>query len=142
MNLLHGLAGMFSQDAVENFASLDDLVGLNFDVGNLPADAAVRLMDHDLGVLEREPLSFFATCQEHRTATCREAYAIGRHGAGNHLHGVVDRERRGHAAARRIDIKVNILAAIFALQVQELHHQFVGVAVVNLALQEDDAVFE
>ncbi len=33
-------------------------------------------------------------------------------------------------------------AAVFALQVEQLHHQFVGVAVVNLALQQNDAVFQ
>ncbi len=46
------------------------------------------------------------------------------------------------AAARRVDVEVDVLAAILALQVQQLHHQFVGVAVVDLALQEDDAVFQ
>ncbi len=46
------------------------------------------------------------------------------------------------AAAGRIDVEVNRLAAIFALQVEQLHHQFVGVAVVDLALQQNDPVFQ
>jgi hypothetical protein len=37
---------------------------------------------------------------------------------------------------------MNLLAAIFALQEQELHYKLVGVAVVDLALQEDDPVFQ
>src|SRR5690606_34811436 len=120
VNLLYGLAGVLGQNAVENFASLDDLVGLDFDVGNLPTDAAVRLMNHDLGMLERETLPFFATGQQHRTTARGEADAVGRHGARNHLHRVVDCERRSHAAAGRIDVEVNVLAAVFALQIQEL----------------------
>ncbi len=63
-------------------------------------------------------------------------------GHDKNLHRVVDRQRGGHAAAGRIDVEVDVLAAIFALQVQQLHHQFVGVAVVDFALQEDDAVFQ
>ena len=58
------------------------------------------------------------------------------------LHRVVDGQRGGDAAAGRIDVEVDVLAAVFALQVEQLHHQFVGVAVVDLALQEDDAVFQ
>ena len=37
---------------------------------------------------------------------------------------------------------MDVLAAVFALQVQQLHHHFVGVAVVDFALQEDDAVLQ
>ena len=37
---------------------------------------------------------------------------------------------------------MDVLAAVFALQVQELHHHLVGVAVVDLALQKDDAVLQ
>ena len=46
------------------------------------------------------------------------------------------------AAAGRIDVEVDVLAAVLALQVQEFHHQFVGVAVMDLALEEDDAVLQ
>jgi hypothetical protein len=37
---------------------------------------------------------------------------------------------------------VDILATVFALQIEQLHHQFVGVAVVDLPLQQDDPVFQ
>ena len=37
---------------------------------------------------------------------------------------------------------MDVLAAIFALQVEQLHDDFVGVAVVDLALQENDAIFQ
>ena len=44
------LAGVLGQDFVEAMAFLDDFVGLDFDVGNLAADLAPGLVDHDLGV--------------------------------------------------------------------------------------------
>ena len=37
---------------------------------------------------------------------------------------------------------MNVLLAIFALQVKQLHHHLIGIAGVNLALQEDDAIFQ
>ena len=37
---------------------------------------------------------------------------------------------------------MNVLAAVLALQVKQLHHQFIGVAGVNLSLQEDDPVLQ
>ena len=42
----------------------------------------------------------------------------------------------------RVDVEVDVFAAILALQVEQLHHQFVGVAVVDFALQEDDAILQ
>ncbi len=58
------------------------------------------------------------------------------------LHRVVDRHRRGDAAAGRIDIEVDVLAAILALQVQQLHDHFVRIAIVDFALQQDDPIFQ
>ncbi len=37
---------------------------------------------------------------------------------------------------------MNVLAAILALQVQQLHHDFIGIACVYFALQENDTVFK
>ena len=37
---------------------------------------------------------------------------------------------------------MNFLATVLALQVQELHHQFVGVAVMDLSLKENDPVLK
>ncbi|MCH7729518.1 MAG: CBS domain-containing protein [Planctomycetes bacterium] len=45
-------------------------------------------------------------------------------------------------AAWRIQIKVNILAAIFALQVEQFHHQFVGVSRMDFALKKHNAVLQ
>ena len=130
------------QNLVEHFAGLEDFVGLNLDVRDLPADLAVRLVDHDLGVRQGVALALGAAGQQHGAAAGGQAHAVGGHRAGRDLHRVVDRQRGADAAAGRVDVEVDRLAAVFALQVQQLHHQFVGVAVVNLALQEDDAVLQ
>src|SRR5262245_47096886 len=37
---------------------------------------------------------------------------------------------------------MNVFAAVLALQVQQLHHHFAGVAVVNFSLQQNDPVFQ
>ena len=39
-------------------SALEDLLGLDLDVGDLAADLAVGLMDHDLGVRQGEPPPF------------------------------------------------------------------------------------
>ena len=121
---------------------LEDFVGLDLDVGDLAADLAVGLVDHHLGVRQGEALALGAAGQEHGAAAGRQADAVGGHRATENLHRVVDGQRGADAAAGRVDVEVDVLAAVLALQVQQLHHQLVGVAVVDLALQEDDAVFQ
>ena len=43
----HGLAGVLGKDFVERSTSAEDFVRLDFDVGDLSADAAVWLVNHD-----------------------------------------------------------------------------------------------
>ena len=47
---LDRLAGVLGEDLVDDLPALDDLLGLDLDVGDLAADLAVGLVDHDLGV--------------------------------------------------------------------------------------------
>src|SRR5438105_4242373 len=42
------LAGVIGQNLIEHVAGLEDLVGLDLDIGDLAADLAVGLMDHHL----------------------------------------------------------------------------------------------
>lgn len=58
------------------------------------------------------------------------------------MHGVVDRERRGHAAAGGIDVEMNVLASIFALKVEQFHDDIIRVGVMNLALQEYNSILQ
>src|SRR5690606_10924063 len=132
VNLFDRFSGVSGHDFIESLSGTNDFVGLNFDIGNLPADASVGLMNHDFGVLEGKPLARRSTGKQHGPSTRCQAHAVSSHGAGNHLHCVVDGQCRGDAAAGRVNVEVNIFAAVLALQVKELHHEFVGIAVVNL----------
>jgi hypothetical protein len=58
------------------------------------------------------------------------------------LHRVVDRQRRNDFSTGRVDVEVDILAAVLALQVQQLHHHLIGFLGKDVSLEEDDAVFE
>ena len=133
---------MDRQDFVEGVAGLEDFLGLDLDVGNLPADLPVGLMNHDLGMGQREAFSLGAAGQEDSSAAGSQPDAVSRHGATEDLHRVVDGQGGADAAARRVDIEVDFLAAILALQVEQLHHQLVGIAVVDLALEKDDTVLQ
>ncbi len=81
-------------------------------------------------------------CEQHGSTTGCLADAVGRDGAREHLHGIVDSQGRNDFATRGIDVEVDVLAAILALQIKEFHHDFVGIAGVNLSLKENDSVFQ
>ncbi len=70
------------------------------------------------------------------------ADAVGRHVAGDELHGVVNRQTGGDAAARRVDVQMDIRLRVIRLQEQHLSDQAVGDFVVDLRTQKDDAVFQ
>ena len=54
---LHGLAGELRQVAVERELVVQDLVGLDFNIGCLPLGPSQRLMDHDAAVGQAVPLA-------------------------------------------------------------------------------------
>ena len=99
-------------------------------------------MDHNLGVRQRVALAFRSAREENRAPACRQTDAVRGDGAGEDLHRVVDRERGGHAAARRVNIEINIFTAIDALEIEQFHNQFVGGPAGNFTLQKDDAVVQ
>src|SRR3954451_16925311 len=55
-DLLHRLPAVVGEDRVEQVAQPQDLPSLDLDVGCLPPTTAVRLVDEDAGVRQREPL--------------------------------------------------------------------------------------
>ena len=77
------------------------------------------------------------------------AHAVGGDRTFQELHGVVDRQRRRHRAARAVDVHVDFLRAVFVLQEQQFLNRQIGEVVVDLrvaarftgAAQEDDPVF-
>ena len=116
-DLFDGLAGAFGENLVERLTIFENLVGLDFDVGDLSADAAPRLVNHDLRMLERVPFPLRSPREQDGAAACGEPDAVSGDGAGKNLHRVVNRKGRAHAAAGRVDIEINVLATIDALKV-------------------------
>ncbi len=63
-------------------------------------------------------------------------------GARDVLHRVVDRETGGDAAARAVDVEVDVAGAVVLLQVEELADQEVRDRVVDRRPEEDDPILE
>ena len=99
-------------------------------------------MDHHFGVSQSKAFARRTSCQQNGTATGGQADAVGRNRTTNHLHRIVYRHRGSHAASRRIDIEVNVLASVLTLQVEQLHHQFVGIAIPDFTLEKHDAILQ
>src|SRR5205085_11184731 len=118
-NSIQRLARVFGQDFVQHLAVAKNLVGLNFDVGDLALHAAVGLVQHDPRVGQGETLAFAAAGEQDRSSAGRLPVAVRADGAREHLHRVVDRQGGGDVTAGRIDVEVHVLAAVFALQVEQ-----------------------
>jgi hypothetical protein len=140
----HGqfLVAMTDIDFVQKRPQTQDFLGLNLDIGRLALRAAARLVDHDAGVRQRETLAGLAGRQQQRAHRRRLPDADGRHVRLDILHGVVHREPRGHDAARRVDIKGNILLRILGFEEQELRAGDRRNMVVNLAGQKNDPLLQ
>ena len=72
----------------------------------------------------------------------RLAHADGGDGRLDVLHRVVDRHARGHRAARRVDVEVDVLVRVLRLQEQHLRDDEVGDLVLDVGRQEDDPLLE
>src|SRR5882724_4250634 len=57
LDLIHRLAGVIDEDAVQLLAHPEDLLGLDVDVGRLALGAAQRLVDQDARVRQGEALA-------------------------------------------------------------------------------------
>src|SRR6266540_3680209 len=66
LDLLERLAGVLHVDLIETLLEIQDLLGMNHDVGRLALEAAGRLMQHDARVREREPHVLLAGSQQQR----------------------------------------------------------------------------
>jgi hypothetical protein len=100
------------------------------------------LVHHDTRVRQAETFSFGSAGQQNRRAATGFANAIRSDWAGEHLHRVVDSQRRNNFATWRIDVEVNVFASVLGLQIQQFHHNFVRVAGVNFTLQKNDAILQ
>src|SRR4029453_10109230 len=68
--------------------------------------------------------------------------AVGGNVAGEEPHDVVHRQRVVHDAAGAVDVEVDVLVALDALEVEHLHDDAGGRDVVDLADEEHHAVLE
>ncbi len=83
---------MLRNDSDQALLQLEHVLDLPLDVARLPLRAAGDLMDHDVGVRQREPLAFRPRAKQDRAHAGGHAEAIGGHVAGQKLHRVVDRQ--------------------------------------------------
>src|SRR3954469_25293388 len=141
-DLVDVLAGMLGDDLVQAPAQLDDLAGVDLDVGGLALEARADLVDEDLRVRERHPLALRAAGQQQRAHRHRDADADRRDVRLDELHRVVDREARVHRPARRVDVDRDVLLRVLGLEVQQLGHDEVRDLVVDRGAEEDDPLVE
>src|SRR5918997_1577712 len=131
------------EDLVQAALGHDELFGVDLYVRGLagqPADA--RLVQEYACVRQGVPLVLGAGGEQE--GPHRGGHPEGRRGdvGFDELHGVVDRKSCRDAATRGIDVEVDVLLWILALQVQELRHYGVGDLVIYWGPEEDDAVLE
>src|SRR4051812_23676791 len=141
-DLVHLLSRVLGHDLLESPLEGDRLPGMDLDIGRLPLEAAPDLVNQDLGVRQRHPLSFRAACKEERAHRHRGPDADRLHVRLDELHRVVDREPVVHGAARRVDVDREVLVGILGLQMQELRDDQVRDLVVDGRSEEDDPLVE
>ena len=112
------------------------------DVARLALRAARDLVNHDVGIRQREPLAFRSGAKQHRAHARRHAEAVGRHVAGQELHRVVDRQTRRDRAAGRVDVDVDVLLAVLHLEEEQLRDDQVRDVIVDRRADENDPVLQ
>jgi hypothetical protein len=142
-DLLDGLLRRGLVDARQHAPRGDQVAGGDLHVGGLAADLLdPGLVDQDLGVGQGDALARGAAGQQDRAHRGGHAGADRRDVGLDQLHGVVDRQSGRHAAARAVDVHVDIFIGVFALQEQQLGDHEVGQVVVDRAADEDDPLLE
>lgn len=136
------MLGGFCHDVDERFFGADRFTERDFLVGDLAARAAVWLVHHDAGVGEHVALAFGAAGEQDCAKACLEANTVRSDVRGNEVHRVDDSQAVVDAAARAVDIKLDVGLGVFVGEVQELRHYHIGCLLIDFVAQEDDAVLE
>ena len=89
-----------------------------------------------------DPLALGPGAEEKGAHAGGHADADGGHVALDVLHGIVDGHAGGDGTTGAVDIQLDLLVRVLALQVQQLGHYQRGGGVVDLFAQENDAVVE
>ena len=117
---LDRLAGVLGVERVHLAAEVEDLPGLDLDVGGGALGAARGLVDHDPRVGQGAPLALGAGRQQERAHRGGHAHADGVHRRPQVLHGVVDGHAGRDHAARRVDVEVDVLVGVVGLEEEQL----------------------
>src|SRR5829696_321767 len=141
-DLVQRLPSVLGDDLVEPAPDVDDLLGMDLDVGRLAGETAGDLVDQDLRVRQRHALALGAAGEQQRTHRHRDADADGLHAGLDELHRVVDREARVDRAPRRVDVDGDVLVRVLGLEVDQLRDDQVRDVLGNRRAEEDDPLVE
>ena len=142
VDLLDRFARRGGVDLIDPRAELEDLAGLDLDLGRLAFETGGGLVHEDAAVGERRALALGAAGQQQRAHRHRDADAHRRDVGLDEVHRVEDRKARVDRAAGRVDVDRDVLVRIHRLQVQQLRDDDVGDLIVDRGAQEDDALVE
>ena len=136
------LARVLGENFVQHTLGLQDLFGLNLNVGGLSGDAAVGLVDHHFGMGQDVAFARIARSQQDRRAGIGSTDAVGGHFGRDEPHGVIDGQRVVDRATKAVDVEVDGLALFLVFQIEHLHHDSSGRGVIDLTGEEDHSVLE
>ena len=119
---------------------LQDLLGLNLDIGALSLTAAGGLMDHYFGVRQRYALALCSGGEEKSAHRRGHADADGGDIGLDILHGIIYRKTGGNAAAGAVDIELYVFIRILSFKIQELCHDEAGGGIVYDSDEYDEYV--
>jgi hypothetical protein len=142
LDTLDGLAGVQGDPLGHHPLEVDDLLGLDGDVGRLALGLTRGLVHQDAGVGQGEALAPLAGTQEELAHGGRHAHADGGDVAGDELHGVVDGQPGGHRPPGTVDVQADVFVGVLSGQKEQLGADQVGRGVVHLGAQEHDPLLE
>jgi hypothetical protein len=99
-------------------------------------------MDEDLRMREGHAFALGAAREQNRAHGGRHSGTDGRHVGLNEAHRIVNRQPRGYAAARAVDVHVDVFVRIFFFEEEQLRDHEVGQVIVYGTADEDDAILE
>ena len=114
-DFFHALAGILRQDPVHAGFDGFQTLQMNGHIRDLALGTGRRLMDHDFRIGQSHTLALCTGTQQEGTHGCRHAYTNGSNIAFDVLHGIINRHTGSNAAARAVDIELNILVRILCL---------------------------
>src|SRR5882757_243580 len=140
-DLLEGLSGVLGDQLGHPALGVQQLLGLDLDVGGGAAEAGGGLVHQDAGVRQREPLAGGARGQQELTHRGGHAHGDRDDVVLDELHRVVDGHAGGHGAVRADDVEEDVLVRLGGQQ-EQLRGDLVGDVVVDRLAEEDDSLAE